>query len=223
MSGTLLYDGLGRKEIEDVLGCFGAFIKRYEQGETIALFPSRDIAERTVGIILSGNAALTHFDSDGEMYYSQSYEGEGVFGATFLSETADDYYVIEAKTRCEVAYTDFERISEFCENCCATHVRFTRNLYRLIAAQSKKDTRRLSVLAKKTLREKLLTYFLACANDAGSNEFNINITLTELSKYLCVDRSAMMRELGRLRAEGVLMSKGSHIKLKNVYSRGEPN
>ena len=218
MDATTLYDGLERREIEDVLSCFGAFIKRYEQGETIALYPNRDMSERTVGILLSGNAILAHYDPDGEMYYSQSYEGEGVFGSMFLCESADDYYVIEAKGRCEVAFTDFERISEFCENVCPAHVRFSRNLYRLIAAQSKKDTRRMSVLAKKTLREKLLTYFLMCANDTGSNEFNINITLTELARYLCVDRSAMMRELSRLKSEGLLTSKGSHIKLKkSVY------
>lgn len=218
METKTLYDGLERREIEDVLSCFGAFIKRYEQGETIALYPNRDIPERTVGILLSGEAQLAHYDSDGEIYYSQSYEGEGVFGAMFLSETADDYYVIEARSKCEVAYTDFERISEFCENVCPAHVRFSRNLYRLIATQSKKDTRRLSVLAKKTLREKLLTYFLSCAGDTGSYEFNINITLTELARYLCVDRSAMMRELSRLKSEGLLTSKGSHIKLnKNIY------
>ena len=216
MNGKLLYDGLERTKIEDVLSCFGAFIKRYEQGETIALYPNRDMSERTIGILLSGNAILAHYDPDGEMYYSQSYEGEGVFGSMFLSESADDYYVIEAKSRCEVAFTDFERISEFCENVCPAHVRFSRNLYRLIAAQSKRDTQRLSVLAKKTLREKLLTYLLMCANETGSNEFNINITLTELARYLCVDRSAMMRELGRLRDEGMLDSKGSHIKLKKA-------
>ncbi len=216
MGQSVLYDGLSREEVLDVLSCFGAIKKRYDSGETIALYPSKEAGDRTVGILLSGDALLAHFDSDGEMYYSQSYDGEGIFGAMFLSVSADDYYVIEAKTKCEVAYTDFERISEFCENVCDTHVRFSRNLYRLIVEQSKKGTKRLGILAKKTLREKLLTYFLSCANDAGSNEFNINISLTELAKYLCVDRSAMMRELGRLRDEDIVISKGSHIKLKRA-------
>lgn len=213
MGESVLYDGLERREIDDVLSCFGSYAKKYEAGETIASFPSREIADRAVGVILSGNALLSHYDSDGEMYYSQSYDGEGVFGAMFLSLSADDYYVIEAKTRCEVAYTDFERISEFCENVCTNHVRFSRNIYRLIVAQSKKDTKRLSVLAKKTLREKLMTYFASCAAEAGSAEFNINITLTELAGYLCVDRSAMMRELGRMKNDGIIDSKGQRVKL----------
>ncbi len=213
MGQSVLYDGLTKKELLDVLSCFDAFVKKYKQGETIALFPTKDLPERTVGILLSGDAMLAHFDPDGEMYYSKSYDGEGIFGSMFMSVSADDYYVIEAKSDCEVAYTDFERISDFCENVCPAHVRFSRNLYRLVVAQSKQDTKRLNILAKKTLREKLLTYFLVCSGEHGSNEFNINMSLTELSKYLCVDRSAMMRELRRLREDGILLSKGQHIKL----------
>ena len=213
MDRSVLYDGLTRAEILDVLSCFGAFIKRYDAGEIIAQSPQKERDERTIGIILSGDAQLEHYDAEGELYISAAYDGEGVFGAMFLSVTPEDCYVIEAKSRCEVAYTDFERVAEFCENVCPAHVHLSRNLYRLIAEQSKKDTKRLGILAKKTLREKLLTYFLICANDAGSNDFNINITLTELSKYLCVDRSAMMREMGRLKKEGVIRAKGSHISL----------
>ena len=213
MDKSVLYDGLTRAEILDVLSCFGAFIKKYDTDEIIVQYPQKEGNERNVGIILSGDAQLEHYDSEGELYFSRSYDGEGVFGAMFLSVTADDCYVIVAKSKCEVAYTNFERISEFCENVCPAHGKLSRNLYRLIVEQSKKDTKRLGILAKKTLREKLLTYFLICANDAGSNDFNINISLTELSKYLCVDRSAMMREIGRLNKEGIIKSKGSHISL----------
>ena len=59
-----------------------------------------------------------------------------------------------------------------------------------------------------------MTYFLSCATEAGSVEFNINVTLTDLAGYLCVDRSAMMRELGRMKSDGIIESKGQHIKLK---------
>ncbi len=210
---SILYDGLDKAQIHEVLGCFGAKIKKYEAGETIAQFPSDTLDSRTVGVVIEGTARLSLYDIDGESYLSQVYLGEGVFGSMFLSQSPDDYYVIEAKTSCTVAYTDFERISDFCENLCPIHVHFSRNLYRLIVAQSKADTKRLSIISKKTLRDKLLCYFSLCANDAQSSEFNINITLSDLSKYLCADRSAMMREMKKLKDDGVLDAKGSHIKL----------
>ncbi len=214
MEQSILFDGLDRAQINEVLGCFGAIIKKYDSDETIAQFPSDTLGARTVGIIIEGTAQLSLYDVEGETYFSQIYSGEGVFGSMFLSLSTDDYYVIEAKTKCTVAYTDFERISEFCENVCPIHVRFSRNLYRLIVAQSRSDTRRLSIISKKTLRDKLLSYFSLCANDAQSSEFNINITLSELAKYLCADRSAMMREMKKLKDDGILEAKGSHIKLR---------
>ncbi len=213
MDKSILYDGLEKAELYEVLGCFGAKIKKYDIGETVAQFPSDKLGERTVGIIIDGTAQLSLFDVDGETYFSRLFSGEGVFGSMFLCESADDYYVIEAKTKCTVAYTDFERISEFCENVCPIHVRFSRNLYRLIVAQSQSDTQRLSVISKKTLRDKLLSYFSLCANNAQSSEFNINITLSDLAKYLCADRSAMMREMKKLRDDGIIEAKGSHITL----------
>ena len=214
MKESILYDGLDRAQINEVLGCFGAKIRRYDAGMTVAQFPSDTLSARTVGVIIEGVAQLSLCDVEGEAYFTQMYSGEGVFGSMFLTESADDYYVIEAKTDCTVAYTDFERISDFCENVCPIHVRFSRNLYRLIVAQSRSDTRRLSIISKKSLRDKLLSYFSLCANDAQSAEFNINITLSDLSKYLCADRSAMMREIKKLKDEGILDAKGSHIKLK---------
>ncbi len=218
MNNSILYDGLDRAQIDEVLGCFSAIIKKYDPGETVAQFPSDTLGKRSIGIIIEGSAQLSLYDVEGETYFSQIYEGEGVFGSMFLCESADDYYVIEAKTKCTVAYTDFERISDFCGNVCPIHVKFSRNLYRLIVAQSQSDTKRLSVISKKTLRDKLLSYFSLCANDAQSAEFNINISLSELAKYLCADRSAMMREMKKLKDDGILEAKGAHIKLIK-YSR----
>ena len=213
MGQSILYDGLDRAQLLDVLSCFGAIIKKYSAGEKVMLFPSDNISERTVGIIISGTARLATYDAEGELYLSQLYDGEGIFGSMFINSTSEDCFALEAMSAVEIAYTDFERISEFCENACASHIRFTRNLYRLIANQSKEASLRLNVLSKKTMREKLMSYFLFCAAERSSNEFNINIILSELSKYLCVDRSSMMRELKKMKDDGIIISKGSHIRI----------
>lgn len=213
MGQQFLYDGLSKKELYDVLSCFGARIKKFSAGETVDIFTKSEERDRDIGILISGVLQISHCDSDGEMYFTRIYEGEGVFGESFFNVTGDDYYVVSAAADSEIAYTDFERISEFCGNVCSMHVRFTRNIYRIIAEQSSKDSVRLGFLSKKTLREKLLAYFTELSQNEGSREFNINISLTELSKYLCVDRSAMMREMKKMRDEGIILSKGPHITL----------
>ena len=46
-----------------------------------------------------------------------------------------------------------------------------------------------------------------------SKTFAISFSLTDLADYLSIDRSAMMRELGNLRNEGIIEKNGNRITL----------
>ena len=72
---------------------------------------------------------------------------------------------------------------------------------------------RIELLTQKTIRDKLLTYFNIISNKKFSKTFTIPFSLTDLADYLCVDRSAMMRELSHLKNEGFLQKKGNTITL----------
>ena len=62
------------------------------------------------------------------------------------------------------------------------------------------------ILSKRSLRQKLLAYFDTLRKESGSNTFTLPMSLSSLADYLCVDRSAMMREIKQLREEGFLAS-----------------
>lgn len=68
----------------------------------------------------------------------------------------------------------------------------------------------------RTTREKLLGYLNDQQRRAGTNPFTIPLNRVQLADYLCVDRSAMSRELGRLRDEGILRFKRSLFYLKDI-------
>ena len=60
--------------------------------------------------------------------------------------------------------------------------------------------------AKKLTQEEL-------AEKAGGNTFTLPFSLSTLADYIATDRSAMMRELKRLREEGVVQSEGRQFTL----------
>ena len=68
---------------------------------------------------------------------------------------------------------------------------------------------RLEILAKRTTREKLLTYFEIMAKKNISKTFTIPFTYTDLADYLSVDRSAMTRELSHLIEDGFIKKYGN--------------
>ena len=63
---------------------------------------------------------------------------------------------------------------------------------------------RTNVLLGKTIRDKLLCYFRNCADEAGSDCFDLKITLTGLADLVFADRSAMMREIKKLRDDEIV-------------------
>ena len=63
---------------------------------------------------------------------------------------------------------------------------------------------KIEVLSRKTLRDKILTCLRQQARQQGSRRFTLPFGRQELADYLCADRSALSRELGRMQAEGLL-------------------
>ena len=71
----------------------------------------------------------------------------------------------------------------------------------------------IEILSKRTIREKLLTYFNIITTKTINKSFTLPFSLTDLADYLSVDRSAMMLELGYLRKDNIIEKNGNKITL----------
>ena len=69
------------------------------------------------------------------------------------------------------------------------------------------------MLSQRSIREKLLCYFTTQSYSCGSRSFTIPFTLSMLADYISTDRSAMMRELRKLREEGIVRMEGRRVEL----------
>ena len=87
------------------------------------------------------------------------------------------------------------------------------NLLVLLAEKNRMLTEKIRHMARRTTREKLLSYLSAQAVRAGNAEFDIPLDRQQLADYLGVERSAMSAELGKLRREGFLEVRKSHFRL----------
>ena len=73
---------------------------------------------------------------------------------------------------------------------------------------------RIELLTKRSIREKLQTYFTTLTKAGMNRTFYIPLSYTDLADYLSVDRSAMMRELKSLQEEGFISRDGNKVTLK---------
>ena len=60
-------------------------------------------------------------------------------------------------------------------------------------------------MSKRTTREKLISYLSDQAKIQGSNSFTIPMNRQQLADFLSVDRSAMSKELCKMRDEGLIV------------------
>ena len=70
---------------------------------------------------------------------------------------------------------------------------------------------RIELLTKKSIRDKLLDYFTYTSKKNMSKSFYLDMTYTDLSDYLSVDRSALMREIKYLKEDNLIKTEGKKI------------
>ena len=100
-----------------------------------------------------------------------------------------------------------------CEHACACHSRMVENLFRLVTEKATSLSERVEVLSRRSIREKLLRYFQLQAAKGHGPSFQLPFSLSALADYISADRSAMMRELKKMREEMLVTITGRQVTL----------
>ena len=212
LESSPLFQDISYEEYSRLLTCFQAVQKSFRSDDLIYDFSSPQ--NDAVGIVERGCAALIRIDEEGVATVMEELGPGGVFGRTlaFAGASGDSLQVV-CRTPCDVLFIDYPHILKRCENACNHHSVLVQNMLRLMSDKAQALSQRVDVLSRRSIREKLLCYFRQLSEQAGSNTFTLPFSLSTLADYIATDRSAMMRELKRLREEGVIRSDGRQFTL----------
>ena len=111
------------------------------------------------------------------------------------------------------------RAANTVEKACRHHSLLVENLFRLMAEQARRLSRRVEVLSQRSIRDKLLCYFRILGLESGAETFTLPFSLSTLADYISTDRSAMMRELKKMRQDGVVAIDGRRVSLLGQEDR----
>ena len=201
-SDTLLFDGISESDCSRMLTCMNAQKKTYYAEEELY---SYDTPKKMVGILLNGKAIVVRYEYNGSRTILEKLQSKSIFGEK-LSFTPNDNSCIAviAETACEVLFIDYQHITQSCHNACTCHTRLIRNMLQLLSNKTRALSERVEVLSQRSIREKLMCFFLQLASGANSSSFELPFTMLDFADYLSVNRSAMMRELGKMKEEGLI-------------------
>lgn len=209
-----LFDGIKEDDRSEMLKCLNAKKKQYKKGSTVL---GRGGCTSEMGMVLEGSVHMVKDDFWGNRsILGQASPGQ-MFGEVYacLPRQGLEVDVVAAEDT-EVLFLDVGRILTVCSSACSFHTRLIRNLLTILAEKNLMLTHKMEHMAQKSTRDKVLSYLSLEAEKQGGPEFAIPFNRQQLADYLSVDRSAMSRELSRMKAEGLLDYHRNRFRLKNL-------
>ena len=197
-----LFAGMTPEDRALALTCTGYHINTFRKGQ-IVLFEEEDV--KHIGIVLEGFVDMVKEDHWGDKTMLLRLGKNEMFGETFAcGEDNLSVVTFTASSDAKVLFIPFHRVMHNCANACAFHQKLIENMVKVIAGKNRELMRKVEVISKRTIREKLLSYLSHQAQTQKSPYFDIPLGRAELADYLCVDRSALTRELAKMKDEGIL-------------------
>lgn len=189
--------------------CVISEVKEFEPNEVITTFL---VKRNQFCILVSGEAQLITFDKDGNKKILYYYRKNDIFGESLFKIYTDKELFVLARKKCKVLFYPYDD-AEHCTANCLYHIEVLKNLPDLILHSIAEQNFRMILLTNKSVRDKLLTYFQTLSMENNNKTFELPFSLTDLADYLMIERTAMMREIKRLKDENIIKKSKNKITL----------
>ena len=197
-----LFKDVSGDEIMTMLDCLGAIKKTYGKNEYVLHSETQD---EKMGIVLDGSVHVVKEDYWGNRtILSKAGPGE-LFGESFPWSDSEPLPVsVIARVPSKILFINYNRLTTTCTRACPYHTKLVANMLHILVERNIQLTQKIDLLVQRSTRDKLLSYLSAQAMLLNGNSFYIPFNRQELADYLAVERSAMSKELSRMKEEGLL-------------------
>ena len=187
--GAGLFAGIEPEQIDGMLGCLNARQEHYEKNTVVW---NMGDTVHACALVLSGSLRAESVNAAGEHLLMATHRPGALVGDVLASEDT------------ELLFLPFRKIMSGCEHCCAWHTKLRENLVSEIAMKFWAQRRRTLYLCAKSLRQRIAMRLYDEYQKNGSLTFSLGGTREDLADYLGANRSALSREIGRMKEEGIL-------------------
>ena len=205
-----VFQGLTEQELHD-LEQIGA-IRRQKFNKHMTVFHVGDLVHE-IGIVLEGSVLIENNDLWGNKSILSRVEKGQVFAESYAFHEVPLMVDAIADEDSLILFLDVQRLMEE-QNAQATwYCKMLKNLLLISTKKNRNLSNRIFCTTSKTVRGKL-GLFSEQATKAGSNTFDIPFNRQQMADYLNLDRSALSKELGKMREEGLLTFHKNHFSIK---------
>lgn len=197
-----LFEGVDVDRLDELKLALGASKRSFGKGEVII-----NQGDRTdkLGVVLSGRIEAVHLDANGNSTLISTL-GAGEVFADFLAAngTMRSPVSLISMDGCTALFIPFESLltdtKDFAEE---RHILLS-NLAKIYAEKYFALMDRMICVSAATMREKIIRFLSYMHRKTGTSTFEIPFDREGLARYLTVDRSALSRELSKMKKERLI-------------------
>ncbi len=201
---TPLFRGIGETALAEMFTSGGARCKTYAKGEVLL---RAGCITREVGVVQAGGVNIENIDLWGNrsiLSHVPAFCGEPMMVDVVAAEETEALF-LNMDVLIHTPHPDSE-----------WQPVLVQNLLNISLHKNLALSERIFCTAPKTVRGRLLLYLSNQAAKAGSKSFRIPFDRQGLADYLNLDRSALSKELGKMRDEGILKTTKNEFTLHEL-------
>ncbi|MBO5328968.1 Crp/Fnr family transcriptional regulator [Anaerotignum sp.] len=210
ISKNALFQNVSAESIEKMIPCFDMKKRSFSEKDII---PTSEGTKEYVCLLLEGAVSVSRISIDGSLDLLEYLEDSGVFGDAFAFANREDEFITVCEKDCSVLYIEKSHITKRCSNACQHHTQVVENMLQLMSNKVVHLTEKVDILSHRSIRGKLMSYFRIQSTKQNNLTFELPFSLLKLANYLCIDRSAMMRELKKMKEEEMIELDGRMVTL----------
>ena len=212
LNRTTLFYGLSDAELELLYGCLHCYTRRYPAGGVVWLTGDR---VNCAGIVLEGCVVAEKTGYGGMRSLAAQHGPAEMFGDVLMSSgtSQSPVDILASSKGALILFVPFDGIMTSCEKRCPCHDILRLNLLSEISVKFWALRRRIDCLSSPSLRGRLCLLLFQTASDSHSDSFDLPFDRCGMADYLGVNRSALSRELSRMRKEGLIFYQKNSFQL----------
>lgn len=209
---TTFFQGMTEADIRAALQALSAYERTYKKDEWIL---SAGDTTQVMGLVLTGSATIEHTDLWGQRTIL-SHVGEGQFFAETYAVLPDAVLLVDvrANENCRILFIRVSRLSALSGRTDPWLLQITQNLLRISMRKNLRLSSRAIHTAPKSARTRIMSYLTAVSLQMHSASITIPYDRQQMADYLNLDRTALSKELSRMKKDGLIDYQKSHFVLK---------
>lgn len=207
----LLFRNMTEAELSACVAVLSAREKRYPRGSLILRAGE---STENMGIVLTGSVTIESNNAWGGCTVL-SHVGPGDFFAETYALLPNEAMLVDVRANedCCILFLNLSGLLDAVFPAASWQQKLTANLLLVLTRKNLALTGRSFHTAPKTIRGRILSYLNAVSIQQHSTAFDIPFDRQQLADYLNVERTALSKELGKMRTEGLIRCRRNHFEI----------